>query len=69
MSCAEVFSYVLVLKVGGDRADGILELLEPAKREEVQQALQTLKSMAPERVRQLWRERRSLEEESVSAVD
>lgn len=61
MSCAEVFSYALVLK-GADRAPQILELLEEGKREEVKTALEPVKSIPLEAVRQLWRQRRTEED-------
>jgi flagellar motor switch protein FliG len=58
MSCAEVFSFALILK-GSDRTVQILELLEESKREEVKTALESLKSIPPEAIRRLWSERRT----------
>ncbi len=61
MSCAEVFSCALLLK-GSDRAVRILELLEEGKREEVKTALESLESIPPEAIRQLWQQRRIAED-------
>lgn len=61
MSCAEVFSCALLLK-GADRAVRILELLEEGKRAEVKTALESLKSIPSEAIRQLWRQRRTAED-------
>ena len=66
MSCAEVFSYALLLK-GADRAVQILELLDERKQEEVKAALETLKGMPPAAIRQLWCERRKADELSTVA--
>lgn len=61
MSCAEVFSFALVLK-GADRTTRILELLEEGKREEVKIAREALKNNPPEAIRRLWHERRLAED-------
>lgn len=61
MSCAEVFSYALLLK-GAERAVRILELLEEGKREEVKTTLDALKGISPEAIRQLWRKGRIAED-------
>jgi hypothetical protein len=57
---AEIFSYALLLK-GGERTMQILQLLEESKREKVQTELESLKDIPAEGIRQLWVERRSLE--------
>ncbi len=66
MSCAEVFSYALLLKAG-DRAEQIMEVLDERKQEEVKAALERLKGMPPDGIRQLWRERRKADELSTTA--
>jgi len=66
MTSAEVFSYALALK-GAGLAERILQLLDTAKREEVEAALEPLRGMPPEGIRQLWCERRRGDELSVAA--
>ena len=66
MSCAEVFSYALLLK-GSERAAQILELLEEGKREEVKTALEALKGIPPDGIRQRWCERRRAEDLPLAA--
>ena len=67
MSWAEVFSYALLLK-SADRGAQILELLDEPKREAVKTALEPLKSVPPEVIRQLWRERRMTEDQPPAAA-
>ena len=61
MTCAEVFSYALLLK-GGDRAAAIFELLDTGKQEEVKTALEARKNLPLDTIRQLWQEQRQADE-------
>lgn len=66
MTCAEVFSYALLLK-GGDRSVRIMDLLDEGKQEEIKALLESLKGTPPDAIRQLWRERRITDELSMAA--
>jgi len=67
MSSAEVFSYALLLK-GADRAAEILALLDEQKREVVETALDRLKSIPPEVIRQRWLQLRTTEDLRTAAA-
>lgn len=66
MTCAEGFSYALLLK-GGDRVSRIMDLLEEPRQEEVKAVLESLNGISPEDIRQLWREQRITDELSMAA--
>ena len=66
MTCAEVFSYALLLKGEGRRAR-IMDLLEEGKQEEVRAVLERLTETSPDAIRQLWREQRVADELSMPA--
>ena len=67
MSCVEVFSYALALK-GAGRMEQIMELLDESTKEEVKAALERLKGMPRDGIRQLWREGRKADELSTVAA-
>lgn len=57
MTSQEAFAYALLLKAG-DRTVQIMDLLEPGRREEIKTALETLKTVPPDSIRQMWGEGR-----------
>jgi hypothetical protein len=61
MSCVEFFSYALILK-GAERADSIIALLDEAKQQEIRGAVEQLKDVPVDTLRQLWAEQRRANE-------